>query len=94
MDDLISRQMAIDVIDKILPVDPMKNEYTKGYTVGAALALKYVMQLPSAQPEIIKCKDCKWYNDRERMCNDLMGFGRYWKPNDFCGYGKRRTNEL
>ena len=43
--------------------------------------------------EIVRCKDCKWYNDRERMCNDLMGFGRYWKPDDFCSYGKRRTDE-
>ena len=43
--------------------------------------------------EIVRCKDCKWYNDRERTCNDLMGFGRYWKPDDFCSYGKRRTDE-
>ena len=44
--------------------------------------------------EIVKCKDCKWYNDREQTCNDLMGFGRYWKPDDFCSYGKRRTDDL
>lgn len=48
--------------------------------------------MPPAQPEVIRCKGCKWYNDRERMCNDLMGFGRYWKPDDFCSYGKRRTD--
>lgn len=30
MRDLISRQAAIDAIDKILPSDPMKNEYTEG----------------------------------------------------------------
>lgn len=49
--DCISRQAAIDVIDAILPVDPMKNEYAQGITCGAALAIEYVKQLPSAQPE-------------------------------------------
>ena len=48
-DVVISRQAAIDALAKILPTDPMKNEYTKGNTVGVALALKCVMQLPSAQ---------------------------------------------
>ena len=51
MTDLISRQAAIDALAKILPTDPMKNEYTKGNIVGVSLALKYVMQLPSVQPD-------------------------------------------
>ena len=51
MNDLISRQAAIDAIDAILPAEPMKNEYTQGITCGAALAIEYVKQLPSAQPE-------------------------------------------
>lgn len=50
-DNTISRQAAIDVIHAILPVEPMKNEYTQGITCGAALAIEYVKQLPSAQPE-------------------------------------------
>lgn len=51
MDDLISRQSAIDVIEKIFPADPMRNDYTQGITCGAALATEYIKQLPSAQPE-------------------------------------------
>ena len=51
MDDLISRREAIDVIDKIFPADPMRNDYTQGITCGAALATEYIKQLPSAQPE-------------------------------------------
>ena len=51
MDDLISRQAAIDVIDAVFPVDPMKSEYAQGIACGAALAKTYVEQLPSAQPE-------------------------------------------
>ena len=51
MNDLISRQAAIDVIDAVFPVDPMKSEYAQGIACGAALAKTYVEQLPSAQPE-------------------------------------------
>ena len=53
MNDLISRQAAIEAIDAVFPVDPMKSEYAQGIACGAALAKTYVEQLPSAQPEII-----------------------------------------
>ena len=52
MEDLISRQAAIDVIDAVFPVDPMKSEYAQGIACGAALAKTYVEQLPSAQPTL------------------------------------------
>ena len=51
MSDLISRQAAIEVIDAVFPVDPMKSEYAQGIACGAALAKTYIEQLPSAQPE-------------------------------------------
>lgn len=54
MNDLISRQAAIDAIDKILPVNPMKTEYTQGITCGAALAMEYVKQLPPADVQEMK----------------------------------------
>ena len=47
MQDLISRQAAIDAIDKIFPADPMRNDYRQGITCGAALAEEYIKQLPS-----------------------------------------------
>lgn len=54
MEDLISRQAAIDALDKIFPANPMRNDYTQGITCGAALATEYIKQLPSAQPEHIR----------------------------------------
>lgn len=87
--DAISKQGAIDICNIV--IDLWQGQLGEGALVAIKNAIN---NLPSAQPEIIKCKDCKWYSDRERMCNDLMGFGRYWKPDDFCSYGKRRTNEL
>lgn len=54
--DLISRQAAIEVIDAVFPVDPMKSEYAQGIACGAALAKTYVEQLPYAQSERKKGK--------------------------------------
>ena len=51
MSDTISRQAAIEVIDAVFPVDPMKSEYAQGIACGASLAKTYVEQLPAAQPE-------------------------------------------
>lgn len=64
MDDLISRQAAVEVIDAVFPVDPMKSEYAQGIACGAALAKTYVEQLPSAQSTI---EERKWIPCSERL---------------------------
>lgn len=85
--DTISRQAAVEELYKML------HDCFWADDEELDAVITTLNELPSAQPEIIRCKDCKWYNDRERTCNDLMSFGRYWKPDDFCSYGKRRTDE-
>ena len=72
--DSISRQAAIEVIDAVFPVDPMKSEYAQGIACGAALAKTYIEQLPSAQPERT-CVNCGrtannggWYADGGTRC--------------------------
>ena len=54
MDDLISRQAAIEQIEAIFPVDPHANECAEGVAIGAALAKQFISTLPSAQPESAK----------------------------------------
>ena len=99
MDELISRQAAIDVIDAVFQVDPMKSEYAQGIACGAALAKTYVEQLPSAQPEIVRCVECKWFQCNMRPDGYLpQGVDefecRHWcgscDPTDFCSYAERR----
>lgn len=53
-----------------------------------------LMQLPSVQPEIIRCKDCKYYSPMNKetktgICNLTMhqNFGDNW----FCAGAERRT---
>ena len=104
--DTISRQAAIEVIDAVFPVDPMKSEYAQGIACGAALAKTYVEQLPSEQPEIIRCKDCKnqekfFQKDGRRKdggyyiygCSLAEGYSHVCLDDDYCSRAERRTDE-
>jgi len=65
MDDLISRQAAIDIV-----------VFECGEWIGLAKEIsKQLKQLPSAQPEIIRCKDCKWCEDADGlMCKNTASW--------------------
>jgi hypothetical protein len=75
MDDMISRQAAIEVIDAAFPVDPMKSEYAQGLACGVALAKTYVEQLPSAQPEQLTDKEQRIFlaamGREEKVCRQV-----------------------
>ena len=87
MSDLISRQAAIDAIHCDITVTGRQNAELVATTIGAFA--DRIKALPSAQPEIIRCKDCRYYNSEEKECLDLLGHGRRWEEDDFCSYGKR-----
>ena len=97
MQDLIYRQEAIDAMHQY--------SYFNDFDVSvidediAVIALK---DLPSAQPEIIHCADCKWFQCNMRPDGYLpKGVEEYecrhwcgWcDPVDFCSYAERRNNE-
>ena len=73
--DCISRQAAIDAIDAVFPVDPMKSEYAQGIACGAALAKTYVEQLPSVQPEPLTDKEQRIFlaamGREEKVCEEV-----------------------
>ena len=104
MDDLISRQAAIDRIDAIVP-RKTDSDYQKGIAVGMAMAKVAIIEQKSAQPELIRCKDCKHRPtgiDRHDLifpdevcpcgCDD---YWYSWAPEDdfFCGRAERRGRE-
>lgn len=74
MNDLIERQMAIDTIMG----QPPEPHYPSWYAAQ-------IEKLPAAQPEIIRCKDCK-HRHVENMIWTCP-FGLPGGENFFCGYG-------
>ena len=83
MDDLISRQAAIDAINRLdIPEDMCVFEILSHIELELGT-------LPSAQPEIIYCKDCKWKQGAECVrFADVRPF-----PSDFCSRAERRGEQ-
>ena len=73
MEETINRQAAIDAVKKL----------SLGETDATRLAMRigdYLERLPSAQPEIVRCKDCLY----QRICS--------WKLQgaEYCSFAERR----
>ena len=97
MNDLISRQAAIDAFKKELTVGESKGNYvTICSAVGYEGAKQILERLPSAEPEIIRCKDCRWGRE---VCGNIECFVDINIPPEYHGYewfcpnGERRTDE-
>jgi len=45
-------------------------------------------------PQVVRCKDCKWWHYWNGECygNGNMGYGVGRKADDFCSWGERRKN--
>ena len=93
MSDLIDRQAAIDAL--------LHNQKVYSNNFGTDAIDKYtiaiidndaqtIAQLPSAQPEIVRCKDCVHY---DLAINGYNGnctrqYATFY-ADDFCSYGER-----
>lgn len=68
----------------------------QGNPFGAPLIVKAIENAPIADVvEVVRCKDCKYgknFRDGGVNCNRISGLLGI-KPNDYCSYGERRTNE-
>lgn len=86
MSDLIERQAAIDVVKRLM------GDYELSRTVQTGLQI-----LLPAQPEIIRCKDCKhskhWYLDKF-LCFLWHEDGIDVFADGFCNYAERKTDEV
>ena len=92
MDDLISRKAVIDAHYEYCNKHP-----DAGFPVWS---LKILEDLPSAQPEIIHCQNCKHWRegDAYSYCQKLFNCGvldvyDYMRAeDDFCSLAERRTD--
>jgi hypothetical protein len=103
MDDLISRQAAIDAVQHAFDMETLLNRFVRKVAVDA------LKTMPSAQPEIIRCKDCKHWIPYDWMFSEVWqskNIADYpedeigcdccdmaMKANDFCSRAERRTDE-
>lgn len=92
MNDLISRQAAIDKTEMLYrDARDDANYMLIGYNHALSDMRAILKSLPSAQPEIVRCKDCVHYDLAKNGYNghctrQYAVFTAY----DFCSYGERR----
>ena len=98
MNDLISRQAAIDAVERAKTARSEDGEIFCA-KINAQMNIQI---LPSAQPEIVRCKDCKYFTLNfvenvdgvplivaHEICS-FWGDGCKTSQEGFCSYGKRR----
>ena len=91
MDDLISRKEAIDLLKQMRKDGDMVP--WEGKNVFAR-----IRELPTIQPEIVRCKDCKHWREGTAFsyCDKLYGMGvldaldYMVAEDDFCSRAERR----
>lgn len=89
MSDLISKNQSLiewkeDFKDFVEGLDIPRDDY-KGI-------MEYIDELPSAEPEIIHCKDCK-FREKDEIFGGSWCRGYRVRDDHFCGYASRREGE-
>ena len=82
--DLISRQAAVELAMKYCPDDDGSVQCDGDIRE----LLDELENLPSAQPEIIRCKDCKWKNRH----NCTRAVEVFIDDDKYCAWAERRTD--
>lgn len=85
MSDTISRSDAIEQIQTwaVNLINPKM--------LSREDAIYILESMPSAQPEIIRCKDCRKNPNWEWVGCPMTGKDTR-KPDDFCSYAERKSN--
>ena len=49
-----------------------------------------LVEMPSRADvvEVVRCKDCKWWDSEEHNCVIRDSYGWDYKPTDYCSYGE------
>ena len=99
MDDLISRQAAIDALHDEIVRRRIDEDTNDDGALDEFDTEEILRQLPSAQPEIVRCKNCK--NFRRNIpcvggvydgCGELLDEGNEMPVEEsfYCGYAERQ----
>lgn len=44
--------------------------------------------------DIVRCSECKHWNEEDHWCNIRDSYGWDYKPDDFCSYGEREEEDI
>ncbi len=79
--------------------EPTTLENTPMYEFAQCLVDYLVENYGVDVPDIVRCKDCKWYSQVTSMTGKLLSEGRceyhsnYFAEDDYCSRGERKESE-
>ena len=92
--DEMDKQTTIDLLDNLLGM--VEDNHESDYDTAIHMGIDAIKALPSEQPEVIRCKDCRWGRE---VCGNIECFVDSNIPPEYHGYewfcpnGERRTDE-
>jgi len=94
MDDMVSKQVVIDTVHKIIlglfsEEDGAMTDTEKTLLSVNKAVCNGVRELPSVQPEIIRCKDCIFHG----FCRTSPKWAVAPKDDWYCADAERRIDE-
>jgi len=90
--DAISRQAAIDAVKSRKTAEQCKEGEVRNWTVDACVDM--IKKMPPAQPEIVRCKDCKHNPKYEWFGCPMSHLSETQRPETaWCWRAERRTDE-
>lgn len=95
MNELIRKQDAIKALADYEELANRNKEdsYDEGYRDGMYDAVSIIEELPSAEPEIIRCKDCVHWKHSSIRPNYCEVWEWCNQADDFCSFAERREEE-
>lgn len=51
------------------------------------IAEAVVQKIAPDAVEVVRCRDCKWWNSNEETCSEN---GNLWRSSDFCSWAERK----
>ena len=83
----MTREMAINILrGAVLGTNEQTHE-------AVFMALKDIKRQERVDAvEVVRCKDCRYYDAENHNCLDELGYARVWEENDYCSFAERRKD--
>lgn len=97
MKEAISRQAAIEAVNCVIVMRGIrsgKDATTKAIDCVKRIIADNIRQLPSVQPEIVRCKDCKFWAKQENSMQGRCALLQIYPTGEwFCGNASREVTK-
>ena len=81
-----SGKIGEQTMSRYIDAEILKERLIKNITLTNAIDRSF-NEAPSI--DIVRCRECKHWNEEGHWCNIRDSYGWDYKPDDFCSYGER-----